>query len=161
LYILQGRFVPLDRLLYCYDPGNWDFFATEQQEHLKYYIRASPDPALNKLHWLLCAFEGAVLIRNLAPLSAYSLSQRQQMADYWFSYMFSKFQVAKQEDLGSAFAADAEKLCVKWKAAAGQLSFEALLADFCQFLALFSVGASMKYFAYWGNMLSLRQAPAA
>jgi hypothetical protein len=161
LYILQGRFVPLDRLLYCYDPGNWEFLATAQQEHLKYYIGTSLDPALNKLHWLLCAFEGAALIRNLPPLSAYSLSQRQQMADCWFSYMFTKFQQSKQEDLGSAFAADAEKLCVKWKAAAGQLSFEALLADICQFLMLFSVQDAMRYFAYWGNILGLRQAPAA
>ena len=161
LYLLQGRFVPLDRVLYCYDSSNWELFGTGQREDLKYYLNASLDPALNKLHWLLCAFEGSVLIRNLAELSSYSLAQRQDLADFWFAAMFKRFQISKREDLGSRYSADAEKLCAKWKAAAGQLSFEAILADICQFLALFSTNDATRYFAFWSNMLGLRQTPAA
>ena len=46
-------------------------------------------------------------------------------------------------------------------AAAGQLSFESMLADICQFMALASKENALKYFAYWSAMIGLRQAPAA
>lgn len=161
LYALQGKFVPLERLLYCYDPGNWDDFDTAQREDLKYYLQASLDPAINKLHWLLCAFEGAALTRNLPPLSEYSLAQRQAMADVWFGVMFMRFQQSRREDMGSRFSPQAEKLCLKWKASAGQLSFEAILADISQFLALFSPDTASRYFEFWSRLIGARQAPAA
>ena len=66
-----------------------------------------------------------------------------------------------REDLGSALAAQAEKLCAKWKGAAGQLSFEEMLADICQFMALFSPEDAMAYFTFWAHFLGMRQAPAA
>ena len=161
LLLSRGRFVNLGRLLYCYDIGNWESFETAQREDLKYYLEASFDPAINKLHWLFCAFEGAVLIRNLVALSGYSLAQRQDMADCWFAHMFKRFQLSKREDLGSPLSIEAEKLCVKWKGAAGQLSFEAILADICEFLVLASPKHAMTYFTYWSSVLDLRKAPAA
>lgn len=161
LYLLRGKFAHLDRLLYMYDPHNWEMHESAQMEDMKWYTAASLDPAINKLHWLLCAFEGATLVRNLALTQNYTLTQRQDIADYWFATMFRRFKLHWRDDYGSPLAGEAEKLCVKWKAAAGQLSFQAILVDICQFLALASPERAMTYFEYWSNVLGLRHAPAA
>ena len=161
LYLLRGKFAPLDRLLYVYDQHNWEEHSTAQVEDMKWYSAASLDPAINKLHWLLCAFEGAMLARNLALTPDDTLAQRQKIADIWFTAMFRRFQVHPREDFGSPLAGAAEKICVKWKAAVGQLSFEAILVDICEFMALASPEHAMAYFNCWGNFLSMRQAPAA
>ena len=163
LYLLRGRFVQLERLIFAYDSHHWDVHETAQQEDLKFYTGASLDPAINKLHWFLCAFEGALFIRNLALTPELPLDQRQTMADYWFLAMFKRFQVHKRADLGSPLATEADKLCAKLLGASGQLTFEAMLADICQFMALKSPDDAMKYFAFWGNMLrqQQQQAPAA
>jgi hypothetical protein len=161
LYLLRGKFIQLNRILYAYDQHNWESSATAQGEDLKYYTAASLDPAVNKLHWLLCAFEGASLIRNLDLTPNYSLAERQPMADRWFATMFHRFKFNERDAYGSSFSSDAEKLCAKWKGAAGQLSFEAMLVDICQFLALASSENAMKYFAFWSTIIGLRRAPAA
>ena len=161
LYLLRGKFAQFNRLIFVYDMHQWEVYETAQREDLKYYTAASLDPAMNKLHWFLCAFEGALLIRNLALTPDYSLDRRQAMADYWFATMFKRFALREREGFGSPLSADADKLCAKLKGASGQLTFEAMLADICQFLALKSSDDAMRYFAFWGNMLGLRQAPAA
>lgn len=161
LFLLRGKFAQFDRLIFAYNMHQWEVYESAQREDLKYYTAASLDPAINKLHWFLCAFEGALLIRNLALIPDYSLDQRQAMADYWFATMFKRFESRKREDFGSPLSADADKLCAKWKGASGQLTFEAMLADICQFLALKSSDDAMRYFAFWSNILGLRQAPAA
>ena len=161
LYLLRGKYARLNRILFCYDPHHWEKAETAQREDLKFYTAAKLDPAINKLHWLLCAFEGACLIRNLALTPNYSLAQRQIMADRWFAVMFNRFKSHGRADFGSPLSANAEILCAKWTLAAGQLSFAALLADICQFLALSSQENSLKYFAFWSTIIGLRQAPAA
>jgi hypothetical protein len=126
-----------------------------------FYQQARLDPAINRLHWFLCGFEGATLIRHAALPAGYSPQQRQAMADLWFSAMFERFRTRPREAYGSPLAGEAEKLCVRWKDAAGRLSFADMLADICQFMALSSQDGALKYFAYWSGMLGLRQAGAA
>jgi hypothetical protein len=161
LYLLRGKFAHVDRLLYVYDQHNWETRESAQREDLKCYTAASLDPAVNKLHWLLCAFEGAALVRNLTLKPSYTLAQRQSFADYWFGAMFRRFQRDPREGYGSPLSDQADSLCEKWKAAAGQLSFKMILGDICQFLALTSPEHATRYFNYWSNVIGLRQAPAA
>jgi len=161
LYLVRGKFAYLDRLLYSYDQHNWESRESAQREDLKCYTAAGLDPAVNKLHWLLCAFEGAALARNLSLAPGYTLAQRQSFADYWFALMFRRFQVDYREGYGSPFADKADTLCAKWKTAAGQLTFEAILADICQFLALTSPAHATRYFDYWRGFIGMRHAPAA
>lgn len=165
LYLLRGRFVQLERLIFAYDIYNWEDDERGQRQDLKLYTAASLDPAINRLHWFLCAFEGALFIRNLALTPDYPLDQRQAMADYWFFVMFKRFQAHNREDFGSPLSTEADKLCAKLLGATGQLTFEAMLADICQFMALKSPDHAKKYFGFWGNMLDqqqqLREMPAA
>jgi hypothetical protein len=157
LYLLRGRFAFLDRLLYVYDQHNWEQYESAQMEDLKWYIGASLDPAINKLHWLLCAFEGAMLVRALSFTPDFAPDQRQKIADIWFTAMFQRFLAHPRADFGSPLAGKAEKLCQKWKAASGQLSFEAILADISEFMSLASPAHGMAYFQYWSNVLTTRR----
>jgi len=91
----------------------------------------------------------------------YSPAQRQALADLWFSTMFNRFRQQPRDDFGSPLAGEAEKLCGRWREAAGRLSFGDMLADVCHFLALSSQENALKYFAFWSTILGLRQAPAA
>ena len=86
----------LKRLLYLYDMGPWEEAESAQKRDLEFYTGAGLDPAINKLHWFLCAFEGAVLIRNSDLFPDYPLAQRQPIADLWFSAMFHRFQSARR-----------------------------------------------------------------
>ena len=47
------------------------------------------DLATNKLHWLMCGFEGAVLIMNSDIIPNYPAAQRQPIADRSFATMFA------------------------------------------------------------------------
>lgn len=161
LYLLSGKFSRLKRLMYVYDFGNWEIAETAQLIDLDYYTAEKLDPAINKLHWFLCGFEGATLIRNLNTLPNYTMAQRQAMADLWFSTMFIRFKNHKRQSYSSALLQDADVLCEKWKSAAGRLSFHDMLVDICEFMALSSKDNSLKYYAFWNAILNKRQASAA
>lgn len=154
LYLLNGKFARLKRLMYLYDVGDWDVPATAQQRDLGFYAASKLDPAINKLHWFLCGFEGAVLIRNSDMFPDYPLVQRQAMADRWFATMFMRFANSNRDAFGSPHAKDAEALCARWKVSAGRLSFHDMLGDICQFIALSSQSDSQKYFDYWNSTLA-------
>lgn len=157
LYLLSGKFLRLKRLMYLYDNRNWDSSETGQQIDLSFYTAAKLDPAINKLHWFLCGFEGATLIRNLNTIPNYTLAQRQAMTDRWFTTMFIRFRDHKRADFGSPLSRDADMLCEKWKLVAGRLLFQDMLADICEFISLSSKDNSQKYHDFWTAILSTRQ----
>jgi hypothetical protein len=153
LYLLNGRFVKQKRLLYLYDFGDWETPEKAQKRDLDFYKGAGLDPSVNKLHWFLCGFEGAVLIRNADEFPAYTPVQRQAMADRWFSVMFVRFMGQTREAFGSPHGAAAEALRAKWKTSAGKLSFHDMLDQLCGFLALSSPDNAKKYAAFWKPLL--------
>lgn len=157
LYLLNGRFARLNRLLYLYDMGPWEVDETAQKRDLEFYQAAGFDPAINKLHWLLCAFEGAVLVRNMDIFPVIPLASRQKIADVWFSSMFFRFKRHARYTFDSPFAGEAEKLCVKLQASTGQLSFQDILSEISEFLALLSKTRGQTYFNFWAAMLSKRK----
>ena len=140
LYLLCGKFIQLPRLLYAYDVGVWQFFETAQKRDIDFYKAAGLDPAVNKLHWLLCGFGGAVLIGNSALFPDYPLDQRQLMADRWFSLNFLRFRGQDRAIGESRFVGDAQKLRAKLETSMGQLSFQDMLTEICGLFALFAQG---------------------
>ena len=154
LYLLNGKFVKFNRLLYLYDNSEWETAEKSQKRDLDFYRAASLDPALNKLQWLVCAFEGAVLVRNSDLIPGHAPAQRQAMADRWFATMYQRFVRIPRDGFGSPQADKAEALRAKWKTNVGQLSFETMLAELCGFLALSSKDNARKYFDFWNPILS-------
>jgi hypothetical protein len=154
LYLLNGKFMKLNRLLYLYDNSEWETAEKSQKRDLDFYRAAGLDPALNKLQWLVCAFEGAVLIRNSDLIPRHAPAQRQAMADRWFVTMYQRFMRIPRDGFGSPQAGKAEALRAKWKTPAGALSFESILAELCGFLALSSEAHAQKYFEFWNPISS-------
>jgi hypothetical protein len=157
LYLLNGKFVRLQRLLYLYDFGIWETTETAQKRDADFYSEAGLDPAVNKLHWFLCGFEGAVLVRNSDVFPDYSLAQRQAIADCWFAAMFARFKGHPRLTFGSSFTGDAEKLCAKLHTATGQMSFHNMLAEISGFMALFSESHGRRYFEFWDAAINKRK----
>jgi hypothetical protein len=154
LYLLNGKFVKLNRLLYVYDNSEWETAEKSQKRDHDFYQAAGLDPALNKLQWFVCAFEGALLIRNSDLIPAYTPAQRQAMADRWFAAMYQRFVRFTRDAFKSPYAAQAETLREKWKTSAGKLSFQDMLDDLCGFLALSSQEQARKYAEFWQPILN-------
>jgi hypothetical protein len=158
LYLLSGKLVRLPRLLYAYDYGVWQSPETAQSRDLDFYTAAGLDPAINKLHWFLCGFEGAVLIRNSALFPDYPLAQRQEIADRWFSAMFGRFKGQDRFTRDSKFAGEAEKICAKLLASTGQMSFQGMLAEICGLIALSAREKARRYHDFWDAQINRRAA---
>ncbi len=154
LYLLNGKFARLRRLMYLYDVGEWETAESAQKRDLDFYNASKLDPAINKLHWFICAFEGAALIRNSSMFPNYPLAQRQAMADRWFATMFSRFTSSRRIAFDSVLSRQADQLCDKWRVSAGRLSFHDMLSDISAFIALSSKDGSQKFFDYWREFLS-------
>ncbi len=157
LYLLNGKFVSLQRLLYLYDMGPWERADTAHRRDLAYYRDAGLDPAINVLHWFLCGFEGAVLARNGDLFPELALGARQAIADRWFSTMFQRFQ-HRRSAFDSPFKEQAEALYRKLLASTGQLSFPGMLAEICGFMALCSTPFAQRYFDFWIATVNRRPA---
>lgn len=157
LYLLHGKFVRLQRLLYLYDFGVWEAAELGQKRDVDCYKQAGLDPGINKLHWFLCAFEGATLILNSDEFASYPRAQRQPVADRWFAAMFARFRGHPRLTFESSIVAEAEKLCVKLRASTGQLSFHTMLMEISSFIALTSKDRAQVYFDFWDAVLNKRQ----
>lgn len=157
LYLLHGKFVKLPRLIYSYEIGPWEDSVSAQKRDLDFYRAAGLDPAINKLQWFMCGFEGAVLIRNANMFPNHPIGVRQRIADLWFSVMFTRFKRDTRMTFDSIFAGEADKLCTKLQAAAGPLSFQDMLVDISDFFALLSSEQGRRYFEFWDAVLNKRQ----
>jgi hypothetical protein len=158
LYLLNGKFARLKRLLYLYDVGPWEKTETAQARDIGFYKAAGLDPAINKLHWFLCGFEGALIVRNADNFPDIPMAQRQAIADLWFAAMFHRFQSQRRIAGESGCAADADALCAKLLTSTGQMSFQAMLAEICEFIARFSPDYAQRYLDFWLPLLNTRKA---
>jgi hypothetical protein len=157
LYLLNGKFVRMKRLLYLYDVGVWEEGNSAQKRDVDFYTGAGLDPAVNKLHWFLCGFEGAVLVRNSNLFPDYPLALRQVIADRWFSMMFMRFKGQARLTFDSRFTGEADKLYAKLLTSTGQLSFQGMLAEICGLIALSSKDNAQRYHDFWHAEINRRQ----
>jgi hypothetical protein len=71
--------------------------------------------------------------------------------------MFNRFKRDARVTYDSSFPEEADKLCAKLSGAAGQLSFEKVLADISGFFGLFSKARGQSYFDFWDSVLNRRR----
>jgi hypothetical protein len=157
LYLLNGKFAPLQRLMYLYDMGVWQSRELAERRDLDFYTGAGLDPALNKLQWIICGFEGASLIVNSNMLAMLPPAQRQPIADLWFATMFARFKRDSRSAFDSRLTDKAQRLCKKLQGSTGQLTFQRILAEISGFIALSSGDAAQTYFNFWDAIINRRQ----
>ena len=159
LYLLSGKFFCLPRLLYLYDMGVWETAESAQKRDLDFYNDAGLDPAVNKLQWLLCGFEGASLIANSDMLAVLPPTQRQPLADLWFSAMFARFKRDNRTAFDSPLTEEVNRLRQKLQSPTGHLTFQNILAEISGFIALSSKTNAQDYFDFWDAVINKRQPP--
>jgi len=160
LYLMSGKFLRINRLIYGYDIGPWENPISAEQRDLEFYRGAELDPAINKLHWFICGFEGAALALHSDIFPDMPHAQRQWVADRWFSVMFARFANQPRQAFDSALTGAADALCAKLTASTGQLSFDGVLAEISRFMTLCSKERGERYFSFWNAILK-RTKPAA
>ncbi len=160
IYLLNGKYIALPRIIYGYEIGPWEVPLQAQKQDLGFYTAAGLDPAINKLHWFLCGFEGAVLARNSDLFPDPGPAKRQAIADQWFAVMFARFLHSPRYTADSPYTAQAEALCQKLRASQGRLSFEGMLADIAGLMGVFAPDLAQRYFQFWSAAMNRRQ-PAA
>jgi Glycosyl transferase family 2 len=166
LFVASGKYIQIPRILYAYDMGVWEKKETAEQRDIDYLLAAGLDPVVNTLQWLLCAFEGAVLIRNSDIIPDYPLAQRQTMADRWFLAKCGGFIRDNRSTFGSKFEDQAPKIRARLLESTGHLSFQGLLTEICSVIALFSQDKAQHYFEFWNAQINKsavdrRQAPGS
>jgi hypothetical protein len=153
LYLLNGKCARLKRILYLYDCGPWETLEGAQKQDLAFYAGSKLDPAINALHWFLCGFEGALLIRNSDLFPDQPRAVRQAVADQWFSWMFRRFKNVPRLTFDSRFAHEADLLCEVLKARTGQMSFNEMLTAIAGFMALFDKPRAAQYATFWTPLI--------
>ena len=158
LYLLSGKFARLPRLLYIYDYGAWETAESAQQRDMSSYVASGLDPAINKLHWFLCGFEGAVLALKSSIFPDYPVALRQGIANHWFTTMFARFNNHARLTFVSPFSAEVEARCERLKTLSVPMSFDAMLEEITGILALVSQSKAQIYFDYWDAIINNRVA---
>jgi hypothetical protein len=160
LSLLNGKFFRIQRPMYLYDNCAWERPDLAQRKDVDFYVAAGLDAAIHKLHWFLCAYEGAVLIHNSDLFPAYLLPQRQLISDLWFSAMFGRFKHRPRLTFESQLSSEADKLCARLLTMAGQIPFNGMLSEICNFMALSSKPGAKAYFDFWDRLIEKRSAVA-
>ena len=160
LYLLSGKFVRLPRLFYIYDYGAWETAESAQQRDMSFYVASGLDPAINKLHWFLCGFEGAVLALKSSIVPDHPIAQRQAIANHWFTTMFARFNNLARLTFVSPFSAEVEARCERLKTLSAPMSFDAMLEEITGILALMSQSKAQIYFDYWDAIINNRVSDA-
>jgi hypothetical protein len=83
-------------------------------------------------------------------------AQRQPIADLWFATMFARFKRDSRSAFDSPLTDKAERLCKKLQESTGQLTFQRILAEISDFIAL-SGDAAQNYFNFWDAVINKRQ----
>jgi hypothetical protein len=105
----------------------------------------------------LCGFEGAVLALHSDGFPSHAPEQRQAVANLWFSAMFARFKGHKRLTFGANSIKKVEASCAKLQGMAGAVTFDAMLAEICSTIGIFSKDKAEVYFAYWDAVLNHRQ----
>ena len=81
-WLLAGKFADIGRRLFCYDNGNWETVAKAAQRDSEIGRQSGCPDTFLALHWLACAFEGAVTATRAG---------NHEVARAWYDTMMARF----------------------------------------------------------------------
>lgn len=152
LYIALGRTLQVERITYWYDLGEWETLEKSVSKDRAMYVAAGWPAEVDRLHWLLCGLEGALLL-NSQLLKGRSSLDCAHLSNAWFSTMFTRFVHQNREFgfLDTPTNAASASLKRKW-ISEPNVNPNELLLDICDIFELTDrVGAS-RYFEFWSSL---------
>ena len=152
LYLVMGRVVQIDRVLYVYDLGDWETSEGTLSKDRACYANAGLPIEVDRLHWLICGLEGALLL-NSRWLGEKATFDRPRMSDIWFSTNFTRFKHWGREFGYAESAANVEtrKIREKW-VSASEANLNELLIDICNVFEIVDKDGAQRYFNFWSTL---------
>jgi glycosyltransferase involved in cell wall biosynthesis len=151
IYLVAGRAASVERVVYVYDLGIWDTADGTLAKDRASYRDAGLPIEVDRIHWLICGMEGAILLKsNLMSEFSYD---RDRMVDLWFSTYFMRFKHLGRESGYSDTAANTatQKLKDKWLRES-RANLNELLFDICDVFEIVDKEGAERYFNFWSSV---------
>jgi len=151
-YLALGRVLQVEGVVYQYDLGEWETAAGSLSKDKASYVAAGLPAEYDRLHWLFCALEGALLL-NSELLSQKVTYDRAELAEIWFNTLFARF---KHHDRGSDYAdGEANSSVIKLRdkcLATPHVDRSEMLLDICDLLEISDKAGAERYFTFWSTL---------
>ncbi len=151
-YLAHGTVPRVQRLLYCYDIGEWETMEATLSKDRSMYAKAGLPKEIDRLHWLLCGLEGALLMRS-ARIKASSGRVCSDLGDLWFQFMFGRF-VHQDRENGleeTPLGESTRQVRQKW-VDAQSVDFSELLMDVTETFEIANQPLGDAYFKFWSSL---------
>ena len=152
LYMSMGRFLLIEGLFYFYDLGGWETHEGTLAKDRTTYVNAGLPIELDRLHWLICGMEGALMLNSRFLVGKGSFD-RGRLSDLWFSAMFNRFKHWNREFGWEQTPTNAatKRLKDKW-VSHPEINLHELLFDLCDVLEIIDKAGAQRYFDYWSQI---------
>jgi glycosyltransferase involved in cell wall biosynthesis len=151
LILAQGRVEQTQRVVYSYDLGEWETFEKSLAKDRAMYAAAGIPAEFDRLHWLLCGLEGALLIKS--RLLSDRIVDPTELSNVWFSGMFYRFKHHAREIGYQSTPLNAATMSVRDKyVEAEEINVNELLLDVCNVIELVDKNGSDRYFNFWSSV---------
>ena len=143
----------MPRVVYHYDLGEWETPEKALGKDRAIYVAAGLPLEFDRLHWLMCGLEGALLLSS-NMLASRGVAQRDEMAGMWIAPdIFGKFARHNREFGYGESATGAAALKLKEKLfSQGQIGLSELLMDVCDVIETADKAGAERYFAFWSTV---------
>ena len=152
LYLALGRVLQINRVVYFYDLGDWETPEGSLAKDRAFYNHAGLPLEYDRLHWLFCALEAALLLKSqlVAEKAHYNTAP---LADLWFQTMYHRFKHHNRESGYEQTIANVETLKFR-KALLSQptVDLNGLLLDLCDLLEIADKAGGERYFSFWSTL---------
>lgn len=152
LLVASGRVVPVPGTVYVYDETQWKEYDDALESDRRVYRAAGLPAAIDRLHWLLAAVEGATLLASPAVAPAIG-EGGDALARLWWDEMLRRVQADARES-GSApgpAGDDARALRERWLREA-RFDPAATLDDVVGWLERHAPQAARAYGGFWSAL---------
>jgi len=152
VYVAAGRLVQIDRAVYFYDLGEWESAEGTLAKDRAFYRESGLPVELDRLHWLICGLEGALLLRSRL-LTDKGFKDAPTLASAWFSENFARF-YARNREMGYADSPAnmiTQQIKTKWRGI-GQANLSELLLDICSAFEVVDKDGADRYFNFWSTL---------
>lgn len=151
-YLAHGTVPRVGRLLYSYDIGEWETLQATLSKDRSMYAKAGLPKEIDRLHWLLCGLEGALLMRS-ARIETSTGRANSDLGDLWFQFMFSRFVHLDRENglEETPLGLSTKRVRKKW-ADARSVDFSELLMDITETFEIANPALGEAYFKFWSSL---------
>lgn len=158
LLVASGRVVTVPGTVYVYDATQWSRADRALDSDRRVYRAAGLPPAIDRLHWLLAAVEGATLLASPALAPAIG-GGGEPLARLWWDEMLRRVRADAREPGATPGAADDDARALRERRAGDdRFAPEAALDDLAEWLRRHAPQAAGPYFAFWSALQPRRNA---